>query len=110
MPPNGESGSRCSASQARLRGGRSGASVRKPAPEAERETRDAVVTSGAKNPGVCIAGAATMPQAAEPVQLPIDDFDEWSPVAMVPQSGRAGRALAGSIEPELAIMPWLVAE
>ncbi len=51
-----------------------------------------------------------MPQAAEPVQLPIDDFDEWSPVAMVPQSGRAGRALAGSIEPELAIMPWLVAE
>lgn len=98
MPPDAKPGRRCSACQERTRGGRSGAPVRKPAEGAERDAEGAAVASGATIPGACMAGAATMPQAADAVQLPVDDFDAGSATAIVPQSGDTARALARDSE------------
>lgn len=109
MPPDEKPGRSCSACQERrTRGGRSGAPVRKPAEGAERDAEGAAVASGAAIPGACMAGAATMPQAADAVQLPMDDFDAGSATAILPQSGETARALAR--DPEAAVLSCWLAE
>lgn len=108
MPPDEKPGRSCSACQERTRGGRSGAPVRKPAGGAERDAEGAAVASGAAIPGACMAGVATTPQAADAVQLPVDDFDAGSATAIVPQAGDTARALAR--DPEAAVSSCWLAE
>src|SRR5216683_545959 len=62
-------------SQAKRRGGRSGAPVKKPKQVEGTGRGRAALAVGAATAGTCGNGAATMSHAADAVQWPFDDLD-----------------------------------